>query len=202
MVRVKICGITRVDDALAAVSAGAWAIGLNFYAQSPRCVAVDVASTIVAALPSTTLAVGVFVNESRGRIAEIARRVGLRAIQLHGDESASDCANWPLPVIKAIRVRERESLATVDRYPVDFILLDAYVEGRVGGTGRQFAWEFAAACDRSRLILAGGLTSENVAEAVREVRPAAVDVASGVERSPGVKDVQLMTRFVANAQTA
>ncbi|HUI26507.1 MAG TPA: phosphoribosylanthranilate isomerase [Candidatus Kryptonia bacterium] len=202
MVRVKICGVTRVEDALAAVGAGAWAIGLNFYARSSRCVTVDAAAGIVAALPRTTLTVGVFVNESRARISEITHAVGLRAIQLHGDESPADCANWPLPVIKAVRMRDRETVAIAARYPVDFILLDAYVEGHAGGTGCRFAWEWAAACDRSRLILAGGLTPDNVADAVRAVRPLAVDVASGIERVPGVKDVQLMTRFIANAQTA
>lgn len=202
MVRVKICGVTRVEDALAAVGAGAWAIGLNFYSRSPRSVSVDTAKTIVAAVPLTVLVVGVFVDESRARIGEISKAVGLRALQFHGVESPTDCSGWSLPVIKAIRVRDRSSVDLAAAYPVDFILLDAYVEGRTGGTGRRFAWEWASACDRSRLILAGGLTPDNVADAVRAVRPLAVDVASGVERLPGVKDADLMTRFIANAQTA
>ena len=202
MARVKICGMTRVEDARAAAQAGAWAIGLNFCARSPRCVAVAVAQAIVRALPPTVIVVGVFVDESRARVAEIARIVGLRALQFHGDESPADCAGWPMPVIKAIRMRGPESTTAAATYPVDFVLLDAYVEGHAGGTGRRFAWEWAAACDRSRLILAGGLTPENVADAVRTVQPFAVDVASGVERLPGQKDADLMTRFIANAQTA
>ena len=202
MVRVKICGVTRVADALAASQAGAWAIGLNFYPRSPRCVSVQTAAAIVAALPTSALVVGVFVDEARARVADIAQVVGLRALQFHGNESPDDCAGWSLPVIKAIRVRDRESVAASTAYPVDFVLLDAYVEGHAGGTGRRFVWEWAAACDRSRLILAGGLTPDNVAAAVQLVRPMAVDVASGVERLPREKDAQLMTRFIANAQTA
>jgi phosphoribosylanthranilate isomerase len=202
MVRVKICGVTRIEDALAAVRAGAWAIGLNFSPRSPRCVSVETAAAIVAVLPPAVLVVGVFVDQPRAYVAEVARTVGLRALQFHGNEAAADCIGWSMPVIKAIRVRDRETVAAAPAYPVDFILLDAYVEGHAGGTGRQFAWEWAMACDRSRLILAGGLTPDNVAEAVRTVRPHAVDVASGVERSPGVKDAERMTRFIANAQTA
>jgi phosphoribosylanthranilate isomerase len=202
MVKVKICGVTRVEDARAAVAAGASAVGVNFYDRSPRWVNVETAQAIIATLPVSVCGIGVFVNEPRVRVAEIAERVGLRAVQFHGEESPSDCTGWPLKVIKALRLRDRESVSAAAQYPVDFILLDAYVEGHPGGTGRAFAWEWAAACDRSRLILAGGLTADNVADAVRAVRPLAVDVASGVERQPGIKDAELMKRFIANAQTA
>ncbi|MBI4515576.1 MAG: phosphoribosylanthranilate isomerase [Deltaproteobacteria bacterium] len=202
MVKVKICGITNVADALHAAAAGAAAIGLNFYPPSPRCLDPEAARAIVAALPPQVCAVGVFVNEARARVAEIARAVGLRALQFHGDESPADCRGWPLKVIKALRVRDAAALAAAAAYDVDFVLLDAYVEGQAGGTGRRFAWELSAGCDRSRLILAGGLTPENVAAAVRLVRPLAVDVASGVETRPGVKDPELVRRFIANAQTA
>jgi phosphoribosylanthranilate isomerase len=202
MVKVKICGITRVDDAREAFAAGAAAIGLNFYPGSPRFVGVATARDSVAALPPSVCAVGVFVNAGRARVAEIAAAVGLRALQFHGEESPADCAGWTLKVIKAVRVGDPGSVAEAAAYPVDFILLDAYVEGHVGGTGHRFAWDLAAGCDRSRLILAGGLTPENVAGAVRTVRPLAVDVASGVERAPGIKDAERMRRFIANAQTA
>jgi phosphoribosylanthranilate isomerase len=202
MVKVKICGVTRVEDALAAAAAGAAAIGLNFHAGSARRVSVESAREIVAALPSSVCCVGVFVDEARSRIEEVSETVGLSALQLHGDEPPEACAGWPVKVIKAVRVRDSSSLAIIGDYPVDFILLDAYVEGHTGGTGRRFEWELATAVDRSRLILAGGLTPENVAEAVRKVRPFAVDVASGVERAPGVKDGEALRRFIANAQTA
>jgi phosphoribosylanthranilate isomerase len=201
-VKVKVCGVTRVEDALVAAQAGAAAVGLNFYPPSPRCVSVDTARAIVAALPPSICPVGVFVDEPREHVAEIARTVGLRALQFHGNESPADCGGWSLKVIKALRVRDRDSLAAVPRYPVDFILLDAYVEGRPGGTGSPFAWDLAVACERSRLILAGGLTPDNVAEAVRTVRPAAVDVASGVESMPGIKDAAQIRRFIANAHGA
>jgi len=199
---VKICGVTRVADALVAAEAGAAAVGLNFYPPSPRCVTVETARDIVSALPPSVCPVGVFVNESRRRVSEIAGAVGLRGLQFHGDESPADCDGWALKVIKAVRVRDHESLADLGAYPVDFILLDAYLEGRPGGTGQRFAWELAAACESSRLILAGGLTPENVAEAVRAVRPAGVDVASGVESEPGIKDAGRIRRFIANAHTA
>jgi phosphoribosylanthranilate isomerase len=201
-VKVKVCGVTRIADALVAAEAGAAAVGLNFYPPSPRCVPVETARAIVAALPPSVCPVGVFVDEPRERVAEIARSVGLRALQFHGNESPADCAGWSLKVIKALRVRGRDSLAAVSLYPVDFILLDAYVEGQPGGTGSRFAWDLAVACERSRLILAGGLTPDNVAAAVRTVRPAAVDVASGVESSPGIKDAAQVRRFIANAHTA
>jgi phosphoribosylanthranilate isomerase len=202
MIKVKICGITNVADALAAAHAGAAAIGLNFYPRSPRCVSIEQARAIVAALPSGMCPVGVFVNETRARVAQIIAAVGLRAVQFHGDESPADCAGWSVKVIKALRVRDAASVTRAADYPVDFILLDAYVEGHAGGTGQRFAWELAGTCDRARLILAGGLTADNVAEAVRVTRPLAVDVASGVERAPGIKDAQLIQRFIANAQTA
>jgi len=201
-VKVKICGVTRIADALVAAEAGAAAVGLNFYPPSPRCVTVEMARDIVSVLPPSVCPVGVFVNESRQRVSEIADAVGLRGLQFHGEESPADCEGWGLKVIKAVRVRDRESIGDLASYPVDFILLDAYLEGRPGGTGHRFAWELAAACESSRLILAGGLTPENVAEAVRAVRPAGVDVASGVESEPGIKDAGRMRRFIANAHTA
>jgi phosphoribosylanthranilate isomerase len=201
-VRVKICGITAIDDALAAVDAGAAALGFNFYERSPRYITPARAADIVARIPSGVCTVGVFVDEESTRVTEIAREVGLTALQFHGHETPERCGGWQQKVIKAIRVRDRHAAAEARTYAVDFILADAYVAGRLGGTGRRVATEFLDGFDRSRLILAGGLTVENVGVTVHVVRPFAVDVASGVECAPGKKDANLMKRFIAHAQAA
>jgi len=198
-----VCGITNVEDALAAVDAGAFALGLNFYPHSPRYVHPQEAGAIVKSLPGSVWAVGVFVDEVWERVAGIAAEVGLTALQFHGDESPAFCGEWKgKRVIKALRVRDRHAAAVAATYAVDFILADAYVEGRFGGTGTRIATQFLAGFDRSRLILAGGLTPDTVAAVVRVVRPFAVDVASGVESAPGKKDWNLMKRFIANARAA
>jgi len=202
MVRVKICGVTNVEDAGVAAAAGAAAIGLNFYPKSPRYVSVESAERIVDALPPEICKVGVFVDEERQRILDLAARLRLDALQFHGRESAAYCQDWSQKRIKAVRVDGPQALAQAAVYPVDFILADAYVEGRVGGTGRQIPLEWLTGIDRSRLILAGGLNAENVAHAVRHVRPAAVDVASGVEKEPGKKDPDLVRKFIENAKNA
>jgi phosphoribosylanthranilate isomerase len=201
-VRVKICGITNLADACAAIDAGAAALGFNFYPPSPRSVTPEAAAEIVAQLPRAVCIVGVFVNEARDRVAAIARQVGVTALQFHGDESPEFCRGWTQKVIKAIRVCDAHAAAHAERYAVDFILADAYVEGQRGGTGRRIVPILLEGFERRHLILAGGLNPENVAEAVRTVRPFAVDVASGVERAPGQKDVTLMRRFIAHAQTS
>jgi phosphoribosylanthranilate isomerase len=202
MVRVKICGVTSVEDAKIAAAAGAAAIGLNFYSKSLRYVSLAVAESIVEALPGKICKVGVFVDAERNRILELADRLHLDAVQFHGRESAEFCLGWPQKRIKAVRVSGPDSLSSAAAYPVDFILADAYVEGRVGGTGQQIPLEWLQGIDRSRLILAGGLNPENVVRAVRHVRPAAVDVASGVEKEPGRKDPDLVRRFIENAKNA
>ena len=201
-VRVKICGLTNLDDARAAVDAGASALGFNFYPQSPRYVMPEVAAEIVARVPRSICTVGVFVNEPRDRVAAIVSQVGLTAVQFHGDESPEFCRAWRQKVVKAIRVRDGHAAATAQRYAVDFILADAYVEGQRGGTGQRIVPILLEGFERRRLILAGGLTPQNVAEIVRAVSPFAVDVASGVELAPGKKDVGLMKRFIAHAQAA
>jgi phosphoribosylanthranilate isomerase len=201
-VRVKICGITSLDDARAAIDAGAVALGFNFYRRSPRYVPPEMAAEIVAQLPRAVCTVGVFVNEPRDRVAAFASQVGLTALQFHGEESPEFCRGWPQTVIRAIRVRDGHAAANAQRYAVDFILADAYVEGQLGGTGRRIVPILLEGFERRHLILAGGLTPENVAEAVRTVRPFAVDVASGVERAPGKKDATLIRRFIAHAQTS
>jgi phosphoribosylanthranilate isomerase len=202
MVRVKICGVTALGDARFAVEAGAFAIGFNFHPPSPRYIEPEAAGRIAAALPPEVWRVGVFVDRERAEIERIAATAGLSAIQLHGAEPPGLCLDWAIPVIKAGRVRERTDVERLAAYPVELLLVDAYVEGVHGGTGVRFDWRLLEGVDRKRLVLAGGLTLENVAEAVRTVRPFAVDVASGVEVSPGVKDPEKVKRFIHHAQTA
>ncbi|MEA2626780.1 MAG: phosphoribosylanthranilate isomerase [Candidatus Binatota bacterium] len=202
-VRVKICGVTRREDALAAVDAGADAIGVNLWPGSKRCVAVEEAAAIVEGLPEGVLSVGVFVNAPRAAIAEAVRVAGLGAVQLHGDESPEDCTGWSVRVIKALAARDGRALADVAAsYAADFVLVDAYVPGEYGGTGTTFPWDRVAGLAPERLFLAGGLTPENVAEAVRQVGPYAVDVAGGVESRPGIKDPEKMREFVRHAKAA
>lgn len=200
-VRVKICGITCLEDALQAIDAGADALGFVFYAGSPRCLSPDQAKAIIAALPPFVSAVGLFVNEKPHRISDIARYCCLDLIQLHGDESPARCRMEGLRVIKAIRVRDEQSLAAAAEYPVRALLLDAWVAGRYGGTGETFNWALAAEqARRGPVILAGGLTPQNVAAAVAAVKPFAVDVSSGVESTPGRKDFGKVAAFIRNAK--
>lgn len=199
--RVKICGITRREDAVAAVEAGADALGFNFWPGSKRRIGPATAAAIVSGLPPSVLAVGVFVDAPRDEIEETLARVQLGAVQLHGDETPADCAGYRVPVIKALRARP-DVAAVASGYGTDFILLDAEVSGSYGGTGETFPWERAARVDAARLFLAGGLTPENVADAVRRVRPYAVDVAGGVESAPGRKDPEKVREFIRNAKNA
>lgn len=202
MIKVKICGVTTVEDALMAARAGADAIGLNFYPKSARCISVEVAATISAALPDTVCRVGVFVDALRDQMAAVIEQVGLDALQFHGSENPALCGGWDCKTIKAVRVRDGEALGRAAAYAVDFVLADAYVEGRLGGTGERVPAKWLSGVPAERLILAGGLTPDNVAAAIRAVRPAAVDVASGVERAPGLKDREKVERFIANARLA
>jgi phosphoribosylanthranilate isomerase len=165
-------------------------------------VSVDTAAAIVAALPAEVCKVGVFVDASRDEIAAIADRVGLDAIQFHGAEARALCEGWRRKTIKAVRVDGPQALAAAADYPVDFLLADAFVSDQPGGTGQRVPLEWLAGVPSERLILAGGLTPDTVAAAVRLAHPAAVDVASGVESAPGIKDPEKVTRFIANARTA
>ncbi|MBI3786526.1 MAG: phosphoribosylanthranilate isomerase [Deltaproteobacteria bacterium] len=201
-VKVKICGLTSAADAVAADAAGADLLGFNFYPPSPRYVGVAAAAEIVHLLPRGARTVGVFVDAERDEVLRTVQEVGLSMVQFHGSESPQYCRDWSVPVIKAVRVRDRRSIEEIHSYAVDFILADAYVEGQPGGTGRRVAPELLAGLERERLILAGGLNPDNVVEAIRAVRPFAVDVASGVESEPGRKDPQLMRRFIVNVQSA
>ncbi|HJQ31146.1 MAG TPA: phosphoribosylanthranilate isomerase [Pyrinomonadaceae bacterium] len=203
MTLIKVCGVTNLEDALAAVEAGAGMLGFNFYPRSPRYVSPEDARRIVERLPESVTCVGVFVNEPADEVERVAREAGLGAVQLHGDETPEFCRSLRgLKTIKALRVRAGFDADACALYTTDAVLLDAYTAGAFGGTGHTFDWTLARqARERvARLFLAGGLTPDNVAEAVRAVRPYAVDVCSGVETSPGRKSSQLMRRFVEQAK--
>ncbi len=204
VVRSKICGITRVDDALTAAKAGADAIGLVFYAKSSRAVDVRQAREIVAALPPFVTTVGLFVNASRCEINEILDAVPLDMLQFHGDETPAQCEGFHRPWFKALRVGNGEDIeAQVARYAnASGILLDTFVAGVPGGTGERFDWSLIPAALAKPLILAGGLTAENVQQAIAQVRPYAVDVSGGVEASKGVKDASKVMAFVGRVRSA
>jgi phosphoribosylanthranilate isomerase len=196
-VRVKICGVTRAEDALAAVRLGADALGFNFWPGSKRHVTAAAARGIIARLPPFVTPVGVFVNQLEEEMRAIAAETGIQIFQLHGDEPPELCARLPLPVVKAIPVDQVRALSRLLSYEVSAFLLDTPSRG-YGGSGEPFDWSLAEGVSEvAPVILAGGLTPENVAAAVRAVRPYAVDVASGVESSPGVKDTARMSRFFA-----
>lgn len=198
---VKICGITRPQDAQAAVDLGASAIGFIFWPKSPRYIEPAAARAIAASLPAFVTAVGVFVNEPVPRINEVARETGLGAVQLHGDEAPADLAGLERPVVKAIsRIEE----TTAGRWPARVrLLVDADDPVRRGGTGARADWNAAAALARQRpIVLAGGITPENVADALHAVRPFGIDVSSGVEAAPGIKDAaRLQALFDALRRT-
>ena len=203
-VTVKICGITSEADALAAAEAGADAIGLMFYEDSPRCVSIEQAKAISAVLPPQIVRVGVFVNAAAATISRAIAECTLNIAQFHGDETPEDCGRFALMTLKAFRMKGPETLEEMEAYPTDGFLLDAYVKDALGGTGAQFNWELAVRAQEfgRPIFLAGGLTAENVAEAVQTVQPFAVDVSSGVESAPGKKCAEKMRAFVAAAKGA
>jgi phosphoribosylanthranilate isomerase len=197
--RIKICGLTRLEDALLAAELGADALGFNLWPGSKRHLDADAVRAIVDRLPPFVTTVGVFVNQSPTDVLALAAESGVQAVQLHGDESWEDVNGYPIPAVKAFRVAGPESLVHLHRYRVKAVLLDAPSAG-FGGSGQTFDWALAAdVARRARVVLAGGLGPDNVADAIRAVRPYAVDVASGVERAPGVKDPEKLRRFVENA---
>ena len=203
-VRVKICGITRLEDALVAVEAGADALGFMFYEPSARHVTVEAAAAIARRLPPFVARVGVFVNAGEDFIRRALELCGLNTLQFHGEEPPEFCARFSLPQIKAFRIRDEASLQDCRRYPNQAWLLDSFVSGQPGGTGATFNWDLAVrAGEWNRgVILAGGLTLENVAAAVHRVRPYAVDVSSGVESRPGHKDPDRVRAFIQSAKAA
>lgn len=202
MVKVKICGITSLRDAEGAVSFGADALGFVFYPKSPRHITPEDAGDIIRALPPFITTVGVFVDEDPQRVREVMDLSGLDIAQFHGNEPPEDCKRVRR-AIKALRVREMQDINAMKAYDVSAFLLDTYTPEAPGGTGRKFDWEIARkAVSMRRIILAGGLDPENVAEAVRSVRPYAVDVSSGVEISKGVKDHRKLEEFIKRAKDA
>lgn len=201
--RIKICGITRVEDALAAARAGADAIGLVFYAPSPRVVDIEAAAAICRALPPFVSTVALFVNEQAGVVRDVIGRVSPSLLQFHGDESADYCSQFTMPYLRAVRVGAGMRAADLLEFETRFasaraLLLDAHVEGIFGGTGHTFEWSLIPEAMRGRIVLSGGLGPENAGEAVRKVRPWAVDVSSGVELAgrKGVKDHAKITQFI------
>lgn len=208
-VRVKICGVRTSAEAAAAIDAGADALGFNFWPRSARYIAPDAAREIIAHLSPLIPTLGVFVNETHARVAEIAAIAGLSAVQLHGDESPEFCRRLAaLRLIKAFRVGPDFDCAVLNQYPINTALLDTRSQGRYGGTGERFDWRVAIEAKRyMRIILAGGITLDNVFDAITRVRPFAIDVCSGVEAEPGRKDLIKLREFMqevarANARLA
>ena len=202
MTKIKFCGITTLDDAERAISAGAWAIGLIFWPRSPRRCRRDRAAEIAAAAKRRAEVAGVFVNATLDHVAQTADGVGLTMLQFHGDEGPAYCAEAArrtgCQVIKAARVRGRADVQALNPFHTDYHLLDSYTAGVPGGTGETFSWEIARTHRGPvPVILSGGLTPDNVADAIAAVGPYAVDVASGVELSPGRKDPEKLSAFAA-----
>ena len=197
--RVKICGITNLADAQAAIAAGADALGFNFYAGSPRYVLMKTAAGIANQLPPFVLRAGVFVNAGEDLVTRAIGECGLSLLQFHGDEPPEFCVQFGLMSMKAFRIRDVESLKEIPNYQTDAYLLDAYSPEARGGTGEKFNWDLAIEAQKfgKPIFLAGGLTPENVADAVKKVRPFAVDVSSGVESAPGKKDAAKVRAFIA-----
>ena len=204
MVKVKICGITNVDDALAAVKAGADALGFVFYKKSPRYISPSKAKRIIEALPPFVSKVGVFVDERAGAIRDIIAFCGLDTIQLHGEEDHHTChrfKRYGVKIVKAFRVKDGFNVDEILVYRVDAYLFDAYVKDVLGGTGATFNWDILKSAQiRVPVILSGGLHAENVQGAIRAVRPYAVDVSSGVEKEPGKKDHGLVRVFLKSVR--
>jgi len=202
-VKVKICGICRVEDARAAARAGADFLGLNFWPGSPRHVDLARASEIAEAVSGTPL-IGVFVDAPRELVERVAAKVGLAAVQFHGGEDVAYCRDWPWRTIKALRLRPGDDAAALAaRYPTDYVLFDAHVAGQPGGTGEPLAPVIELGpVPSARLFVAGGLRPETVADTVRRWRPFGVDVASGVEERPGRKDHAKVEEFIRRAKAA
>jgi phosphoribosylanthranilate isomerase len=201
--RVKICGITNLADAQAAAEAGADALGFVFYEKSPRFVSMKTAAEISSALPPFITRAGVFVNPTGELVLKAIAECGLSLLQFHGDEPPEFCMQFGLMSMKAFRIRDAGSLKELPKYKTDAWLLDAYSSDTLGGTGAVFNWDLAVEAQKTGrpIFLAGGLTPENVADAVRRVRPFGVDVSSGVESSPGKKDHAKVRAFINAAKT-
>ena len=203
-VRVKICGITSLSDGLAAAEAGADALGFVFCQESPRCISVGTAAGIIGQLPMEVVKAGVFVNAPEEQVFRAIKQCGLNLLQFHGDESPEYCLQFGLMSMKAFRMRDEQSLEALAAYKTDAWLLDAYAPDKPGGTGATFNWDLAIAARKwgRPIFLAGGLTPDNVAQAVQRARPYAVDVSSGVETAPGKKDAAKVKEFIEAVRAA
>ena len=201
--RVKICGITRPEDAIDAAHLGADAIGLVFYAKSPRAVHIEQAKTIVHALPAFVTTVGLFVNADANEVKNILNHVPLDVLQFHGDESPEYCTQFSRPYIKALRVQASTDIEAFaqQHYLAQAILLDTYVKGVQGGTGQAFNWQLVPKHCSQPLVIAGGLTPENVPQVIQELKPYAVDVSGGVEQAKGIKDKAKIAAFIKGSQS-
>jgi len=197
--RVKICGITRPEDALAVAAAGADAIGLVFYAKSPRAVTIEQARAIINVLPPFVTRVGLFVDASQAELDAVLDQVELDVVQFHGNESLAHCESAGKEYMKAVRVQETADIvAALERYPTaSALLLDAYHPTKPGGTGETFDWDKIPTNLSKPIVLAGGLTADNVSQAIDAVKPYAVDVSGGVEASKGIKSAEKISRFIA-----
>ena len=208
MTKVKVCGITNLADAEKALEFGADALGFNFYPPSPRCIAPEEARAVLQRLPEGSCNIAVFVNEPKEKVREIIThgelangRQAYSALQFHGEESQEYCRGWSMKVIKAFRVREKTSLEDMEQFPADFYLLDSWSSG-YGGSGAAFSWEWLEGLKTEKLILSGGLSIENVVEAIRRIHPYGVDVCTGVETRPGIKDHAKLKEFILAAKGA
>ncbi|WP_347988979.1 phosphoribosylanthranilate isomerase [Methylomonas sp. AM2-LC] len=202
--RVKICGFTKVEDALCAASLGVDAIGVVFYPPSPRHVEIDQAVEIVRALPAFVSVVALFVNAEPAFITEVIRKVPVDCLQFHGEESAQACRGFAKPYIKAIRMQANSNVTALEQQYFDAagLLLDAYHPGLQGGSGNSFDWDLIPAKRSLPIILAGGLTAENAGQAIQVVKPYALDVSSSVEAEKGIKDAEKMAAFIRKTNQA
>jgi len=199
--RIKICGITNLEDALLSAYLGADALGFIFAKESPRAITPESARSIIDKLPPFIVSVGVFVDSPEEEIVSIIKHTGIQCVQLHGNESPSDYSKIKIPVIKAFRVNEHFQMDTLLRFPALAYLLDTFVKEKAGGTGKTFDWDIAiAAQSYGKIILAGGLTPENIADAIRKVHPYGIDINSGVESSPGNKDKRKLQKLFNTIQ--
>ena len=207
MTKVKVCGITNLGDAEKALEFGADALGFNFYPPSPRYIGPENALAVLQRLPKTSCNIAVFVNEPKEKVrkiiaqGELADGQAYSALQFHGEESQEYCRGWSMQVIKAFRVKEKKSLKGMEQFPADFYLLDSWSAG-YGGSGAGFSWEWLDGLNTEKLILSGGLSIENVGEAIRRIHPYGVDVCSGVETRPGIKDHAKLKEFILAAKGA
>ena len=207
-VKIKVCGITNLQDAEKSLELGADILGFNFYPPSPRRITPEAARQILERLPAGVFNVALFVNEPKTRVDKVLAasrlpegRQGYRGLQFHGEEDGAYCQGWNLKVIKAFRLKDQASLCALKGFPADYYLLDSFSSG-YGGSGQMFPWEWLDGIDATNILLSGGLRVDNVTEAIRRIQPFGVDVCSGVEARPGIKDYGKLKEFIDAAKSA